>query len=261
MPKRSLEQSRVLITGASSGIGRAIARELARRKARLVLLARRRERLEALAEEVAALGGRAEIVSGDVTEPATRGRAVELAANKFGGLDVLVNNAGVGALALFTQASAEQMRRVMEINFFAAVEMTRAALPLLRNSPRAMIVNIGSVLGHRAAPHYTAYCASKFALRGFSQALRVELAPEGIGVLLVSPGATRTEFADSLLEKVTEPAWPAHRRLAPEVVARQTLRAIERGKREIVPYFWARCLVWLERLCPPAGEWLMSRIR
>lgn len=261
MPKRSLEQSRVLITGASSGIGRAIACELARYKPRLVLLARRRQRLEALAEKLAQLGAEARFVAGDVTDPATRHQALALAQAEFGGLDVLVNSAGVGALALFTQASAEQMRRVMEVNFFAAVEMTRAALPLLRNSPRATVVNIGSVLGYRAAPHHTAYCASKFALRGFSQALRVELAPEGIGVLLVSPGATQTEFADSLLEKVTEPAWPAHRRLAPEVVARQTLRAIERGKREIVPYFWARCLVWLDRLCPPAGEWLMSRIR
>ncbi len=261
MSRRSVQESRALVTGASSGIGWAIACELARRKAQLVLLARRRERLEKLAEEVAALGGRAEVVSGDVTDPATRGQAVELAADKFGGLDVLVNNAGVGALGLFSEVTAEQMRRVMEVNFFAAVEMTRQALPLLRESPRAMVVNIGSVLGHRAAPHYTAYCASKFALRGFSQALRVELAPLGINVLLVSPGATQTEFSDSLLEKVSEPAWPEHRRLPPEVVARQTVRAMERGKREIIPYFWARCLVWLDRLCPRAGEWVMSRIR
>jgi len=261
MAKQSVEECRALVTGASSGIGRAIACELARRHARLILLARRRQRLEELAAEVATLGAQAQVVAGDVTDPTIRQQAVELAAEKFGGLDVLVNNAGAGALGLFSQVDAQQMRRVMEVNFFAVVEMTRAALPLLRESPRAIVVNIGSVLGHRAAPHYTAYCASKFALRGFNQSLRVELEPEGIDVLLVSPGATKTEFTANLLETVTQPAWPEHRRLGPEVVARQTVRAMERRRREIIPYFWGRCLVWLDRLCPALGERLMKRIR
>jgi len=182
MPKRSIQHCRALVTGASSGIGQAIARQLARHQARLVLLARRKERLERLAAELRQLGTPAEVVAGDVTDPAVRRQAVQTAAERFDGLDVLVNNAGIGALGLFAEVDDRQMRRVMEVNFFAAVEMTREALPLLRRSDRPMVVNIGSVLGHRAAPHYTAYCASKFALRGWSQSLRVELASEGIDV-------------------------------------------------------------------------------
>src|SRR5207245_1323382 len=150
MAKRSVHGSRGIVTGASSGIGRAIAVELARRGADLVLVARRRERLEELATELNGLPGRVEIVAGDVTDPAVRERAVECARASFGGLDLLVNNAGIGALGRFEDAGPDRLRRILEVNFFAAAEMIRASLPLLKLGKRPIVVNVGSILGHRA---------------------------------------------------------------------------------------------------------------
>src|SRR5204862_1887651 len=116
------------------------------------------------------------------------------AIREFGGLDALVNNAGIGALGRFDQADEARLRQVMEVNFFAPAEFVREALPHLKAGNRPIVVNIGSVLGHRAVPEKSEYCASKFALHGFSDALRAELAPLGIDVLLVSPSTTTSEF-------------------------------------------------------------------
>jgi short-subunit dehydrogenase len=176
--------------------------------------------------------------------------AVERARAEFGGLDVLVNNAGIGAMGRFDRADEARMRRVMEVNFFAAVEMTRLALPLLRDGRRPMVVNVSSVLGHRGVPYCAEYCASKFALQGFSQSLRAELGPLGIGVLVVSPGTTETEFFDVVIERQVEPPWPKHKPVPAAEVARQTLIAIRKRKAEIVPSAMGRMLVWLNRLAP-----------
>src|SRR5205085_10807559 len=107
-----------------------------------------------------------------------------------------INNAGIGAVGPFEDAGEERLRRVMEVDFFAPAELIRGALPLLKGGHHPIIVNIGSVLGHRAVPGKSEYCASKFALHGFSDALRAELAPQGIDVLLVSPSTTVSEFFD-----------------------------------------------------------------
>jgi short-subunit dehydrogenase len=112
----------------------------------------------------------------------------------------LVNNAGIGAIGPFAEASPERLRKIMEVNFFAPAELIRSALPLLEAGKRPLIVNVSSVLGHRGIPKKSEYCASKFALHGFSDALRCELAPRGIDVLLVSPSTTATEFFDNVIE-------------------------------------------------------------
>lgn len=262
MARRQLDGARAIVTGASSGIGRGLALALAEAGAKVVLMARREARLRELAEQIAAGGGAAEIVVGDVTEAAARQAALGRAAERFGGLDLLVNNAGVGAIGLFAEASPERLRRLMEVNFFALVEMTREALPLLRRGRRPMIVNVGSVLGHRAVGHCAEYCASKFAVRGFSEALRVELAGEGVDVLLVSPGTTETEFGDNVLERKGTPGWSGRMRyVSVESVARQTLRAIRRGSREVIPYPGARLLVVLNALVPSVVDWFVARWR
>jgi len=259
MSKREIQGSRAIVTGASSGIGRAIARELARQGAKLVVIARREDRLRELADEIAADGGLVEVVVGDVTDNAIRQAAIDAARASFGGLDVLVNNAGIGAMGLFEDADPDRLRRIMEVNFFALVEMTRAALPLLKQGTKPIVVNVASILGHRGAPYSSEYCAGKFAVRGFSESIRTEFTPLGIDVLVVSPGTTETEFFDNVIQRTATPKWPEHAPISAAEVARQTIRAMRRGRHEIIPYRWARLLSWLNRLSPRLVDRLMAR--
>ena len=197
-------------------MGREIALELARQGANLVLLARREEKLREVADEIGRLGGggKVEVVVGDVTDPDSRRAMLERVQSTFGGLDILVNNAGVGTLARFETSDPQVTRKVFDINFFAPVDLTREALPLLKAGRKPIVVNIGSVVGHRGMPQNSDYCASKFALRGWSESLRVELKPMGIDVLLVSPGSTVTEFWDNLAAKAVRGTVVAEGRIA-----------------------------------------------
>jgi short-subunit dehydrogenase len=248
MARRKIQGKIAIVTGATSGIGRAIALELARQGATLVLTARREDRLREVADAIAA--SRVVVVPGDVTDPLTRQKVVQAAVTRFGGLDILVNNAGVGALGPFEAADPGRLRQVMEVNFFAAVELTRLALRLLKRAKNPIVVNVGSVLGHRALPGCSEYCASKFALRGFSEALRAELAHEGIDVLLVSPGTTRTEFFDHLVERKGEPNWRNWGQVTAEYVARKTVQAMRRGDHEVIPSTLGRLVCLANRLFP-----------
>lgn len=259
MPRRNLQDSRAVITGASSGIGQALARELARAGSKLVLVARREDRLRQLAEEIAAASGRAETVVGDIADPAVRSRAVQTAQETLGGLDILVNNAGIGAVGPFERASPDRMRRVMEVNFFAPVELTRLALPLLKQGRQPIVVNVSSILGHRGIPYNSEYCASKFALHGFSESLRAELAGQGIDVLVVSPGTTDTEFFDKVIDREGQTPIPKFAPVTAALVARKIVRAMRRGRHEIVPYGWAKVLLWLNRLAPSLVDRLLER--
>jgi short-subunit dehydrogenase len=259
MSRREIRDSRAIVTGASSGIGRATALELARQGAEVVITARREERLQQVAQQIAAAGGRVQTVVGDLVEPAVRQAALQAAQTHFGGLDVLVNNAGVGALGLFEHSDSARLRRVMEVNFFALVEMTRLALPVLRQGTNPMVVNVSSILGHRGVPYSSEYGASKAAVLGFSEAIRAELSRHGIDVLVVSPGTTETEFFERVLERSGEPNWPKHAPVSSEMVARQIVRAIRAGKHEIIPYHWGRVLCWLNRLSPRLVDSIMTR--
>jgi short-subunit dehydrogenase len=259
MSRRDIEKSRILLTGASSGIGRAVALELARRGAELVVVARREDRLKKLVEDAGASGKRIVTVTGDITDPECRRNAVEAMVERYNGLDILVNNAGVGAMGLFEDADPARVRKVFEVNFFALVELTRLALPLLKKGVRPMVVNVSSILGHRAVPHSSEYSASKFAVQGFSEAIRAEFHRHGIDVLVVSPGTTETEFFDSVLERTGEPAWPKHTPISSEEVARRIVEAMRRGKHEIIPYFPGKLLCWLNRLSPRLMDGYLSR--
>lgn len=257
--KRNLENRRAIVTGASSGIGRETALELARQGVSVVVVARREDRLRELVDQIVALGGKTVPVVGDITDPQTRQQAIDAAQAKLGGLDILVNNAGVGATGLFEDADPQRVRRVMEVNFFALVEMTRLALPWLKQGVTPMVVNISSILGHRGVPHNSEYSASKFAVQGFSESIRAEFTRLGIDVLVVSPGTTETEFFDRVIEHTTEPNWPKHKPISAAAVARQIVQAIRAGRHEIIPYRWGRILCWLNRLSPRLVDGLMAR--
>ncbi|MBI3836403.1 MAG: SDR family NAD(P)-dependent oxidoreductase [Planctomycetia bacterium] len=258
MAKRSIEGCRGILTGASSGIGRALAVELVRRGARLVLVARRAERLDDLANSLADATGKVEVLAGDVTTSEVRRAAIERAATAFGGLDLLVNNAGGGAMGGFAEASAERLRRVMELNFFAPAELIRVALPLLKAGRKPLVVNVGSILGHRGIPLCAEYCASKFALQGLSESLRAEFAPLGIDLLVVSPATTQTEFFEQAIDAAETP-WSRIRGVTPAVVARQTVTAIRRGRHEIVISPSGKLMVWMNRLMPRVMDSILAR--
>lgn len=259
MAIREIRGCRAIVTGASSGIGRALVLELCRQGARCIAVARRRERLDELAAEVVTSGGTLETVVGDITLAETRAEALERAKSAFGGLDLLVNNAGAGTLGFFSHASDDLLRRVMEVNFFAPAEFMREAHPLLRAGTNPMVVNIGSVLGHWGLPRMSEYCASKFALRGLSQALRAEFVRDGIDVLLVSPARTTSEFVDNMIDARSENLWPGVTGTSAELVATRTIRAIRLGRHELFPSWSARLLYWVNRLAPWAVERYIAR--
>jgi len=261
MAKREITGMRTLITGASSGIGRALAVELVRQGARCVLLARGEDRLSEVVAECCSIDEQAQVahVVGDVTDAAIRKAAIEKTVTTFGGIDAVVNNAGVGSFGRFADAHPERLRDIMEVNFFAAVHLIHETLPALRQGKNPLVVNVGSILGHRGIPQMHEYCASKFALQGFSQSLRVELRREGIDLLMVSPGTTDTEFYDNVVHGKGNVPWNKGRGTPVAVVARKTVRAMQRGQREIVPNFLGRLLLWAHRRAPHLVDWYLER--
>lgn len=260
MAKRSIEGIRAIVTGASSGIGRQLSLQLVQQGGQVVALARREERLQALAEECAGLPGRFRYVAGDVTEAQTRGQALELARSEFGGLDLLVNNAGIGAMGLFDSADPERARRIFEVNFFAPLAFIREALPDLQAGNRPMVVNVASTLAHVGLPKLSEYSASKFALRGFSDAFRAEQAHQGgVDVLVVSPATTATEIFDVMIETKGNTPWRASRPTSAEAVARRTINAIRKNKKEIFASFPAWFITWSNRNYPWLFRWILAR--
>ena len=161
-------------------------------------------------------------------------------------------------LGRFDQADEARLRHIMEVNFFAPAEFIREALPHCAAGTKPIIVNVSSVLGHRAVPDKSEYCASKFALHGLSDALRTELATSGIDVLLVSPSTTISEFFD--VASSGAPRQPSRfGAMSAESVARQMITAMRSGRREIILSLSGKLLVWIDRLCPPLADWIVAR--
>jgi short-subunit dehydrogenase len=256
MARRSISDLRTIVTGATSGIGRAIVVELVRRGAKVVAMGRRGDRLQSLAAEVAAPGHFRSSI-GDVTKQVDRAAALEMAKREFGGLDALVNNAGIGGLGPFEQADEARLRQIMEVNFFAPAAFIREALPLLKAGNRPIIVNVSSVLGHRAIPEMSEYCASKFALHGLSDSLRAELAPD-VDVLLVSPSTTASEFFD-VAAGDSGRSPKRFSAMSPEAVARRAVAAMAAGRHEIILSLGGQALVWFDRLLPSAADDALAR--
>jgi len=257
--RMNLAGSRIILTGASSGIGHALALRLATQGARLVLASRNQERLAALAETIRSQGGEVVIVPTDVADPAQRAQLIEQTLAACAGIDILINNAGVGALGFFEDVTEERLRRIMEVNFFGATELTRLALPHLRRSRDPMIVNVASVLGRRAIPGCVEYCASKFALAGWSEGLRAELVRHGVHVLLVCPGGVETEFDVNMIEQRTHRPWRDRRRMSPDRCAQLIVRAIRARRNEVVITASGQLMVWLNRISPRLLDWVMTR--
>ncbi len=252
MARRTLAGMRILVTGASQGIGRAFALEAVQRGAKVVATARNGDSLR----ELEASG--IVTVVGDVTIPADRESMLLTATERFGGLDILVNNAGHGATGLFGDTHPETLSRVMEVNFFALAELTRLCIPALRLGRQPLIVNVSSIFGRRGYPRYSEYCASKFAVQGFSDAIRAELSTLGIGVLVVNPGPTETAFQENMVERAAGTPR-ASRRMSADAVGTAMCRAIEKDKDELTLTAVGRALVLVNRFAPWALEWYFRR--
>ena len=257
--RRDLRGSRVLITGASSGIGRSLAEQAARAGARLILTARSADALNELAGRLTAEGAEAAAVPADVASEADRRRLIEAAAGRFGGLDVLVNNAGVASAGHFADGTEAILRRVMEVNFFAPAELIRLAVPVLTRGRRPAVVNIASMCGRRGLPAWTEYSASKFALCGLTEALRAELSRFDIDVLLIVPGMTRSDFAGHMLRNDARMKFRFDRGLPVEDVARDVLHALRCNRAETVLGGDARWMLRFNRFFPRWLDRLIAR--
>lgn len=260
MGRRHLQGLRAIVTGASSGIGQALAIELAKRGVRSVLIARRGDKLAEVREQTREVGTQASVVVGDITDPAIRQAALELAQSEFRGVDLLVNNAGISGSGEFAGGSSEVLQKIFDVNFFAPVEFTREAIPLLSVGVTPMVVNVGSILGHRGIPFTSEYCASKFALTGWTQSLRAELSTLGIDVLLVSPGTTETGLASHLVEQRKKLPWAGRKGVTSERVARAMVLAMERGKHEIVPNWAGWWMLAAHRAMPRVIDAVMAKL-
>jgi short-subunit dehydrogenase len=248
----------IFITGASSGIGEALAREFAREGGDVALVARRRDRLEALAAEIGAIGRRAVVVPADVTRDGELERAVATARAALGKLDVVVANAGYGVTGALESLALDDYRRQFETNVFGVLRTVYAALDDLKTTSGRLVI-IGSVSGHLGVPGSSAYAMSKFAVRGLAEALGHELAPHGVTVTLISPGFVESEIrqVDNRgvwhAEPPTRPL-PAFLVMATPVAARQIVRAVARRRRETVITGFGRVAVFLQRHAP----WLIA---
>jgi NAD(P)-dependent dehydrogenase (short-subunit alcohol dehydrogenase family) len=251
----TLRDKVAFVTGASSGIGEATARELAARGAAVALVARNEEKLWFLRREVVAAGDRALALKTDVTDRDSVVAAIEWTVAEFGRLDILVNNAGLGLSGRVADLRPDDLRYLFDVNVVGPLNCIQAALPRMGRDGR--IVNVSSVVGKRAIPKVGGYCATKSALNALSDALRVEVAGRGITVTSVYPGTTRTAFREnSRRTKDEERGWRP-RGVTPEKVAEKVANAAEKGGRDVYVTLPDRLFVVATTLAPGLFDLLL----
>jgi len=248
-----------LLTGASSGIGRALALQLAKEGARLALAGRNENKLTELAQNVNASGGDAIVLPADLAREEDRIRLIDEANQQLGGLDILINNAGIGSWAHFADSTEDVMRQIMEVNFFAPAELIRLAIPLLVNGVEPAVVNVSSMCGRKGMPAWSEYSASKHALCGLTEALRGELARFDIDILLILPGLTKSGLSQNLLKSEGRYPIDYSKAMAPEDVARTILWAIKKNKTETVIGSDAKWMLRFNKIFPRLTDWLIAR--
>jgi short-subunit dehydrogenase len=243
----------VLITGASSGIGRELAKVYFARGYKLSLAARSFDKLEQLRKELDPDGNRILVLPADVSREEDCRRIVEATIAHFGTLHILINNAGITMRALFGKVESEVMHRIMDVNFWGAVHCTHYALPeLIRN--RGSVVGISSVAGYKGLPTRSAYSASKFALEGFLETLRIENLKSGLHVLIARPGFTATNIRNTMVDGKGNAQGVSHKdeahSLSPEKVALGIYKAVHKRKAYMLMSRTAFLTFWLNKFFP-----------
>jgi len=256
---RQIANKVIIITGASTGIGRETALLLGREGARLVLVARREALLQEIRKQVEASGGNALCLPLDLTDSANVERMIVVALEHFGRIDVLINNAGFGFFGTVEHTTSAVVREIFALNFHAALRAMQLVIPLMRKQGGGHIINISSVAGKRGLPLSGIYCATKFALDGITQSLRLEVKDDGISVSVINPAGTETEFSEHVRQAGIAGSFkPMGRIQSAETVAREIVECIRKPKLEVYPYRASRALAWLNTIAPSLADRVMT---
>ncbi|HEX3033549.1 MAG TPA: SDR family NAD(P)-dependent oxidoreductase [Thermodesulfobacteriota bacterium] len=257
---KNLENSVAIVTGASSGIGRETAILLARKKVKVVLAARRENKLEEVAQEIAGLNGEVLAIPMNVSDSTQVERMVDKTLECFGKIDILINNAGFGLNAPIAETSSDDLREIMGVNLMGTFYVTKAVLPQMKKQGSGHIINISSIAGKRGFPFLGAYCATKFAMNAISEALRVELVATGIHVSLVYPVTTETEFFNVMKNKTGKRFEPPKMfRQSACKVAHAIVKCAENPRPEVLPFPLARLLFMINSTWPGILDFILRR--
>lgn len=253
-----LNERVVIVTGASAGIGAATVKALTAEGANVILTARRADRLEALAAELAHYPGRRLPLAGDIRDEAFAHQLIRETITHFGRLDVLINNAGLGQNSRLDEIPAEHMQTLLDTNVLALLYCTQAAVPHMKRQGSGQIINISSIVGQSPLPGLAFYCATKTAVNFISRGLRMELRPYHITVTTVYPGRTATEFGEA---RLGEPMQSPTRlfQVPAERVAESIVKAIRNGRTEVYVTWYDWLFVHLNRLLPRTADWVFGR--
>lgn len=258
MKRNIFKDKVVIVTGASTGIGRAIAREFAVNGSKVVLAARSKDKLQSLEKELNEEGFEAYMCVADVSREEECRQLVEAAVVRYGTIDILVNNAGISMRAVFSEVDLSVLRRLMDVNFWGTVYCTKYALPYIVEN-RGSIVGVSSVAGFHGLPGRTGYSASKFAMHGFLETVRIENLKEKLHVMIIAPGFTTSEVRKHALladgsEQGNSPRAEGHL-MSPEHVARWVLKGIRKKKRNKILTWEGRFTALLQRILPAVVDY------
>lgn len=253
----------VVVTGASSGIGEAVAREFARNGSSVMLAARSEEKLRRIADELRGQGFDADFRVTDVSQEESCRMLIEETISRFGRLDILVNNAGISMRALFADVDLKVLHRLMNVNFWGTVYCTKFALPWLIEA-KGSLVAVSSVAGFNGLPGRTGYSASKFAIHGFMETIRIENLRNGLHVMVIAPGFTTSEIRKHALtangsEQGDSPR-PEDKLISPGFVARKLLAGIRNKRRNMILTWDGKLTALFQRIIPRFVDWAYYRV-
>jgi len=253
MNNKKIENKVIVITGASSGIGQALALEFARRKNNMMITGRNNERLNNVAKEILSLNSNVITFTGDISIEENCKKIIESTINTYGKIDILVNNAGISMRALFSEVDISVLKKIMDINFWGTVYCTKYALPFLLQS-KGSVVGISSVAGYRGLPGRSGYSASKFAMNGFLEVLRTENIKTGLHVLTACPGFTSSNIRNTALSKDGTPQAESPldetKLMSAQKTAEKIINAIEKRKKFLILTKQGKLTVFLNKICP-----------
>lgn len=256
-----LKGASVIVTGASAGIGRESAREFGRAGANVTLVARRQAQLETLAEEMANFSGRTLVSPTDVRLDEQVELMVERTVASFGRVDVLVNNAGLSLKASLSEGNIENQRYLWEVNYWGYVRCMRAVVPHMRRQRTGVVVNVSSVASRIAIPFEGTYSATKAAVASLSDSLRMELAVDGIKVITVYPGLTKTDLVENTIKEMAlSPTSRLLRQIPARSVAKTVVKATRRGQRETYASWGDRAGILIKEIAPRLVDWGVSHL-